>query len=408
MVSFCPIPRYSRRDVDRVEQAVILAAGEGQRLRPFTASKPKVMIPIANKPILHYVVEAVAENGIRSIHIIVGYRKDQVISYFGSGDQFNLEISYVEQTQQLGTAHALKQVKGKVKGKFLILSGDNVIEPATISTLIRNESNAILVKEQENISKYGVIEAHNGIVSSIEEKPKEALSHLVNTGIYIFNENIFDLIEQETDLTSVIRSMIELGHEIKTCEATGTWLDVVYPWDMLKLNDLALAKTTPVTGGTIESGVTIKGLVSIGKGSTIRSNSYIVGPTIIGENCEIGPSVCILPSTSIGDNVCIAPFTVITNSMIADGVEIGSGSTVQDSIMDRGCRSKGHLVTESGETEIKIDGEYHHVYIGAMLGEHCSIGDSVVTTPGIIVGNRCHIKALKVLEESIPDESLVM
>lgn len=394
--------------MERVEQAVILAAGEGQRLRPFTASKPKVMIPIANKPILQYVIEAVVKNGIRNIVVVVGYRKDQVIDYFGSGEQFDVEINYVEQRQQLGTAHALKQVKEMVSGNFLTLSGDNLIESDTISELIQAKPNTILVKEQENISKYGVIEAEDGKAVNILEKPKEALSHLVNTGIYTFSNEIFDLIEQETDLTSVILNMISLGNEIKTCEATGTWLDVVYPWDMLKLNNLALASTSPVTGGTIESGVTIKGTVSIGKGTIIRSNSYIVGPAIIGENCEIGPSVCILPSTSIGDNVYISPFTVISNSMIADGVEIGPHSTVQDSIIDRGCQSRGYFITQSGETESKIDDEYHRVFVGAMLGEYCSIGNSVITAPGIIIGNRCQVKALKVLEESIPDGSLVM
>ena len=177
---------------------------------------------------------------------------------------------------------------------------------------------------------------------------------------------------------------------------------------MLQLNDLALAKISPATGGTIESGVSIRGLVSIGQGSTIRSNSYIVGPAIIGENCEIGPSVCILPSTSMGNNVCISPFTIIANSIIADGVEIGPSSTVQDSIIDRGCQVKGHFATQSGETEIKVDDEYHRVRIGAMLGEHCSIGTSVATAPGIIAGNRCQVKALKVLEQSIPDEGLVV
>lgn len=398
--------------MERIEQAVILAAGEGQRLRPFTTLKPKVMIPIANKPILRYVIEAVAQNGIRNIVLVVGYRKEQVIDYFGSGDQFGVEIDYLEQRQQLGTAHALKQAQGKVRGDFLALSGDNIIEPDTIADLIKAKPNSILVKEQENISKYGVIETQNGVATDIVEKPErrlgDVLSHLVNTGIYAFTDDIFQFIDQETDLTTVIQQMIARGHEIKVRETGGTWLDVVYPWDILKLNDLALAKTSPVTAGTIERGVTLKGLVSIGKGTIIRANSYIVGPAIIGENCEIGPSVCILPSTSIGDNVCIFPFTVVTNSMIADGVDIGPSSTIQDSIIDRGCKLKGHFITRSGETEVKVDGEYHRVQIGAMLGEGCSTEDSVVVSPGVIVGNRCRIRALKVLSENIPDESLVV
>ncbi|UCC61339.1 MAG: NTP transferase domain-containing protein [Dehalococcoidia bacterium] len=391
-----------------MEQAVILAAGEGQRLRPFTASKPKVMIPIANKPILRYVIESAAVNGVRKILVVVGYRKDQVIDYFGAGEQFGVDIDYIEQKQQLGTAHALKQVKDRVNGMFLTLSGDNIIEPETIAELTRAKVTTILVKEQEFVSKYGVIEAQDGAVTSIIEKPREALSHLVNTGIYAFGDDIFDQIDQETDLTSVILNMIGLGQEVRVCEATGDWLDVVYPWDMLRLNDSALANISPSTGGSIENGVNIKGLVSVGEGTIIRSNSYIVGPVTIGKNCEIGPSVCVLPSTSIGDTVCISPFTTIDNSILADGVEIGASSHVQDSIIDRGCRVKGHFITQSDETEIRIDDEYHRVQIGAMPGEHCIIGSNVVASSGIIIGNRSRIMALRTLETSIPDESLLM
>jgi len=391
-----------------IEQAVILAAGEGQRLRPFTAFKPKVMIPIANKPILRYVVEAVAKNGIYNVGMVVGYRKEHVINYFGSGEQFDVKIDYLEQRQQLGTAHALKQVEGKVKGTFLTISGDNIIEPETIAGMMQAKPNSILVKEQENVSKYGVIEANNGVATNIVEKPSEAISHLVNLGVYAFNEDIFQFIEQETDMVSVISSMINHGHEIRVCETDETWLDVVYPWDILKLNDMALAKTAPATGGTIERGAVIKGRVSIGKGTIIRSGSYIMGPALIGENCEIGPSVCILPSTSIGDNVFILPFTVVSNSMVANDVEIGPSSTIQDSIIDRGCKLGGHFIASSGETEVKVDGEYHRVQIGAMLGESCRTENSVVTSPGVIVGNRCRIKALKVLGENIPDESTVV
>jgi NDP-sugar pyrophosphorylase family protein len=265
-----------------------------------------------------------------------------------------------------------------------------------------------MVKEQENVSKYGVVEVSNGVVTSIVEKPKESISHLVNTGVYVFDEGIFDYIGNETDLTAAIRNMIEAGTEVYACEAQGPWLDVVYPWDILRLNDLALANTSPVSGGTVEKDVSIKGSVSIGHGTIVRSGSYIVGPATIGQNCEIGPSVCILPSTSIGDNVCISPFSTIKNCMIADGVEIGPSCTVQDSIIDRGCHAAGLFVAQSGPAEIKVEDEYHQVHIGAMLGEHCSIGSNVVTAPGTIIGNRSRIKSLRALESTIPDDSLVV
>lgn len=393
--------------MERIEQAIILAAGEGQRLRPFTGLTPKVMLPIANKPILQYVVEALAVNGIRHIVMVVGYRKEQVQDYFASGHDFDVEIDYVFQRQQLGTAHALRQAGDMVMSRFLVLSGDNIIEPATITPLINTRSNAVLIKTHENASKYGVVVVKDGLVSAILEKPKEKISNLVNTGIYAFSRDVIEFLEEEVDLPSAVQRMITCGHRIAAMETTGTWLDAVYPWDILELNDTVLCKLTPTLGGTIESGSLTKGLVSIGKGTTIRANCYILGPVIIGENCEIGPNVCIFPSTSVGNNVTVYPFSTITNSVIASNVSIGSGSVIQDSLIAPGCFVGGHFIARSGEALVTVDEEHHHVKLGTVMGWHCQLQDNIVVQPGIIIGNHSKIRALKVISENVPDESLV-
>ena len=126
-------------------KAVILAAGEGQRLRPFTVNRPKVMLFIADKPILQYVVEALAQKGIRDIVLVVGYRKDQVLDYFGSGEPFGVDLTYVTQQRQLGTAHAMAQAKEAIKDDFLVLPGDNLIAADTIDQFTDIEPEAVLV-----------------------------------------------------------------------------------------------------------------------------------------------------------------------------------------------------------------------------------------------------------------------
>ena len=393
---------------NRIVRAVILAAGEGQRLRPFTALKPKVMIPIANKPILQYVIEALAQNGVGDILIVVGYREGQVLDYFGSGERFGVKIGYVEQPQQVGTAHALKQVKGVIAGDFLVLSGDNIIEPDTIAQLLSVKPTAILIKRQENVSKYGVVTVRKGRVMEIVEKPEEAPSNLVNTGIYAFAPDIFPFLEREADLTSALGQMIGSGYSITAYETNYEWLDVVYPWDILKLNGSALKKVSPSVAGSVESGVTIKGLVSVGEGTQIRANSYIVGPVIIGDNCQIGPSAYILPATSIGENSVISPFSQIQNSVIGSDVEVAPGCVIQDSIIDRGSLLRGHFTAWSGEAVVEVDGEYHKLKVGAMVGEHCQIEENVNVRPGVIIGNHCRVKGLKVIGENIPDGSLVV
>ena len=392
----------------RIEQAVILGAGEGQRLRPFTVLKPKVMISIANKPMLQYVVEALAVNGVRHIIMVVGYRKEQVQDYCGSGEKLGVEIDYIVQKQQLGTAHALRQAKDVVEDRFLVLPGDNIIKPDTIARLVEAEQSIILLKNQENISKYGVVTVSKGLVEDIVEKPKEATSNLVNTGIYALDRGIFEFVETEVELPMALKNMMARGYEIAAQETDNTWLDAVYPWDILMLNDIALGAISPGVGGIIEKGVTMKGPVSIGRGAVIRAGSYLVGPLIIGENTEIGPHTCIFPATSIGDHVTISPFSQIRNSVIGNSVQIGPGSILEDSIVDRSSVLGAHFTASSGEAVIEVEGEYHKVHIGAMVGEHCDIEGNVIARPGVILGNHCRVGALKLLSGKIPDGSLVV
>ena len=132
-----------------MKQAVILAAGEGKRLRPFTTSKPKAMLSIAGKPILQYTIEALAEKGIRNILLVVGYKKEQIFDYIGSGEALNVDINYAEQPKQLGTANALMQVKSLVDDEFLVLPGDKLIDKETISEFISVKPMAMLTKKMK-------------------------------------------------------------------------------------------------------------------------------------------------------------------------------------------------------------------------------------------------------------------
>ncbi len=389
-----------------MKQAVILAAGEGQRLRPFTVNKPKVMLSIAGKPILQYVVESLAQNGIRNIVLVIGYRREQVFDYMGSGEKFGVDITYITQESQLGTAHALAQAKAVTESEFLVLPGDNLIEADAIAKFVTVKPEAMLVKRVDNPAGYGVVTIENGMVKDIVEKPGEAKSNVVNTGIYAFTAGIFSFIEAQLDIPDALNNMLAQGYPISAQEADGTWLDVVYPWDILSLNDAVLRQIRPNLGGTIETSVSLKGLVSVGKDTVIRSNSYIVGPVIIGNNCDIGPNVCILPATSIGDNVVISSFSNVKNSVIGNDVDIGPGCVIQDSVIDNGCSIKGHLTAYSGETDINVN-EHRLVNIGAMFGEGCSLGNNVVAQPGTILGNHCQVQALKLLSGRLPDKSLV-
>lgn len=391
-----------------MRQAVILAAGEGKRLRPFTVNKPKVMLPVAGKPILSYIIEALTESGIRNIVMVAGYRKEQIFNYFGSGESHGAAITYVNQDKQVGTANALAQAGSMAGSEFLVLPGDNLITKDTIADFVNMSPAAVLTKRVENPSRYGVLTLDGNLVKSIVEKPREARSNIVSTGIYVFNRDVFGFIQDKLDIPDVIGSMIAAGYPVRAVETDGIWLDAVYPWDLLSINDAILSRIPNVLAGTIEGSVSINPPVSIGGNTVIHSGSYLNGPVVIGSNCEIGPSTVIMGATSIGDNTVISPFCHISNSVIGSDVTIGPGCIIEDSVIDKGTELKGRFTAVRGVADIKIDEEHHDVNVGAMLGEDCNIGAGVVAQPGVIVGNLCRIQPQKVISGHLPDKSLVV
>jgi NDP-sugar pyrophosphorylase family protein len=201
--------------------------------------------------------------------------------------------------------------------------------------------------------------------------------------------------------------MIAAGQDIATLETDGTWLDIVYPWDVISLNNAILNNISLSPGGTIEAGVYLKGNVMIGEGTVIRSGSSIQGPVVIGGGCDIGPHVCIKPATSIGDNVVISSFTEVENSVIGDDVSIGTGSIISDSVIDKGCTLKGRFTAVGGPSDVKINGESPTIHVGVIMGEDCKVDTGVTVQPGAIIGNYCNIQMLKMISGKLPDRSLV-
>ncbi|DAC73152.1 MAG TPA: hypothetical protein DSN98_01750 [Thermoplasmata archaeon] len=395
------------------KKAVILAAGEGKRLRPFTETMPKVMLPVANKPLLEYVFDAARKSGIEEIIVVVGYKKEVIMEYFK--DYKDIKITYVIQERQLGTAHALLQAKKHIKDSFIVLAGDNIIDPGSIAKLLKDQSEySLLIKEHPHPSKYGVVFIENRNIRRIVEKPKEDVGKYISTGIYKLPRSVFTDLEHcyaegVHALSSVIQTLVDKGKHINTILAKS-WMDIVYPWDLITVNEAMIQTTSESTSGVIEKNVTIKGRVSIGKDTKIYAGCYIVGPVIIGDNCEIGPHACIFPSTSIGKNTVIHPFSEIRSSIIMDDVHIASSSHISQSIIGKGCIIGDNFSTITGKTMIEIDDEIKKLEtpIGAMVGEDCIIESHVVVDPGKIIGRKCRISPMKHIIKNIPSESKVM
>lgn len=401
-------------------KALILAAGEGIRCRPLTLARSKVMLPVANRPILEYIIRALAQNDINEIILVVGYKKERIMDYFRNGIDFGVKICYVEQQAQLGTAHAIKLAEQMINEKFLVLNGDNLVDKGTISEMINGASGdvSLLTVMREQTTGYGVVLLDKGKISKIVEKPRDKISHLVNTGIYMFSPTIFDDINNtpisetgEYAITDTIQRIIEEGKPVVNITSNGTWIDAIHSWDLLKVNSVLLGKFEDMKqAGSIEQGAVLVGDVAIGENSVIRSGSYIVGPAVIGKNCSIGPNATILPSTAIGDNCSISSFTELENTIIMNDVRIGAGSCISNSIVGSNNSIGPHFVVEVGkDLKIEMKGILHSAdELGTVIGDSNIIGASVLVKAGKMIAVNCSVSSGVRIVADVPRDAKVL
>ncbi len=376
-------------------QAVILAAGEGTRMRPLTQNKPKVMLPIANKPMLEHIIDAVRDAGIEDILLIVGYRKESITDYFGDGSRFGVHITYTTQGQQMGTGHAFGMASGFCKGHFIALNGDVLVSSSHIrKVMARNEDAVITVKAVEHPQSYGVIEAEGPRVTRIVEKSSDPPTNLANAGVYLFNTSIFNAIFKtqlsprgEIEITDSIQFLIDKGSPVGYEIMEEPWLDVGRPWELLTANELNLKTLKGHIEGEVEPNATLKGEVSVGKGTVVRNGAYIVGPVVIGEYCDIGPNCFIRSSTSIGNHVHIGNAVEVKNSIIMDHTKIGHLTYLGDSVIGSRCNfGAGTKVANLrlDEKSIPVILKGQRVDSGRRkLG--CIMGDDVHTGIGVLI-----------------------
>ena len=394
-------------------KAVILAAGQGTRMGPLTRNTPKVMLPIANKPLLYHVIKSAHDAGIRDFVLVVGYGEQIIKEYFKDGSDMGVRIEYVHQEKQLGTADAVGSVEGMVNERFLVLNGDIIVSAAHIKMLIGCRSDVVLTaRHVDNPCEYGVLEIQEKKVLRIIEKPKNPPTNLANAGIYVFPLSIFDAIHKtgisvrkEYEITDSLQMLIDEGEDVGFLTLCDKWMDIGKPWELLEANEYFLSNLQPAIKGEVEPFATLKGSVSVGEGTIIRNGSYIIGPVIIGNDCDIGPNCYIRPGTSIGDNVRIGNAVEIKSSIIMKSTHIGHLSYVGDSIIGERCNFgagtkvanlrhdaktirvmlKGKLM-DSGRRKLgTIMGDDVHTGINSMINVGAVIESKTMIAPGELV-----------------------
>lgn len=376
-------------------QAVILAAGEGKRIRPLTRSRPKALIPVANRPIIDYSIDALRACQISDIIVVVGYRKEQFIRHLNAAD---LPVEVVVQEKQLGTAHALRTASELIDDRFLVIPGDNYIDARSLGKIAAAEPPALLVKEHPYPSNFGVVLAKGRHLEGIVEKPEKSPSFMVSTGIFSLEPDMFPGM-RETELTDAVNRMIQEGARFEVIPA-GDWQDAVYPWDLLSMNRKLMEDILPRKAGTIESFTHIKGKVTLGKDSIIGPHCSVQGPVVIGEDCVIGPNTCIGPHTSIGAGTRVEPHCIIEQSLVMGDVTIGSFSHISSSIIGEGVRFGDHASTLPASNLIEIEGVPIRGIFGAIMGDGSKTG-AFCRFEGAMVGNSAVIGSGKTIRGTL-------
>ena len=381
-------------------QAVILAGGEGHRLRPLTRSRPKVLLPVANRPIIDYVIESLVVNGIRDIIVVAGYRKEQLVRHL---NEPGCNVEVVIQKKQLGAADALKCAGDLIKDDFLVLPGDNYLGPSAISA-IKGRKNAMLISDHPQPFNFGVVGLKGGFVSEICEKPENIRGLPVSTGVFSLSKEIFGRLG-DAEIPDLISGMIAEGRKIEAIH-TSDWHDAVYPWDLLKMNRSILKGISPQNAGSISRNTIISGPVRIGENTEIGPNTVITGPVVIGDDCVIGPNACIMPGTSIGSRVRIDPFVYIGDSILLDDVRVGSHSRITDSVIGEGSVLADHTSTKKEAYCFESGGYFGRSEFGAIIGDGTSSAPFTVFS-GAVVGNSVSIGEGRCLRGAIPDGTVV-
>jgi NDP-sugar pyrophosphorylase family protein len=365
--------------------AIILAAGEGARLKGWTSDKPKGMITLGNAPILEHIVQGLSKSGIQKINMVVGYRKNLVMSYFGDGSKFGIKINYIEQSTLSGTLDALKLGLKDISNHFILVPGDNYISSSSFLPLISNEKPVLLAGKADRWSKWGEIEFVGSKAKITFDNP-EAFGRLHFTGIMKLDKDIAEnLISADGRHIGEALQKIEEDVNFDVIRS-DYWHNIVYPWDLIDGNRLALQNLFLSKSGKIERNVTLKGPISIGSGSVICSGSYLEGPISIGDNCVIGPNTFVGSSVSIGDNTRIGAFCEIKDSILMSDSVIGSYNSIVGTVVGNGTETGTNVIANPSNRQVTyLDHTVSLSNRGSMIGNRCNIGNRAVLDGGSIL-----------------------
>jgi glucose-1-phosphate thymidylyltransferase len=331
-------------------KGLILAGGKGNRLRPFTYTGAKQLVPLANKPVVFYAIEQLVEAGITDIGIVLGDTAEQVAAAVGDGSDFSAQITCIQQEAPLGVAHAVKAGREFIgDDRFVVVLGDNFlvggIEPY-VETFDNSCNAQILLKRVEDPTGLGVAVVENERVARLVEKPAEFVSDLAVIGIYMFDSSIFEATGRikpsrrgELEITEAIQYLLDSGRTVRAATVAGRWIDTGKFDDLLEANEVALEQVLGACEGDVDELSILTGPVVVGPGARVVK-STVTGPAIIGRDSLIEGS-SVGPATSIGDRCQLRNVEVSRSIVMEDSTLESCDRPIRDSIIGRFVHLRG-------------------------------------------------------------------
>ena len=329
-------------------KGLILSGGKGTRLRPLTYTSAKQLVPVANKPVLFYGIEAMAAAGIRDVGIVVGDTQEDIRNAVGDGSKFDVNVTYIPQDAPRGLAHAVGISQPFIgDNPFVMYLGDNLLNKGLRPFVDQfwNDKPAaqILLARVPDPQQFGVAELKNNNVVRLVEKPKEPKSDLALVGVYLFSPEVFESVSRikpsfrnELEITDAIQDLIDRGFVVRPQIVDGWWKDTGKLEDMLEANRLILDMAERRVDGDVDGMSRIEGKVVVEEGAVIR-HSVVRGPAIIGArarllNCYVGPFTSIMSDVEIRD-------AEIEHSIVLEGSRIHDiGTRIEDSLIGKNVR----------------------------------------------------------------------
>ena len=327
-------------------KGLILSGGAGTRLRPITHTSAKQLVPVANKPVLFYGIEALVDAGVTEIGIIIAPETgEEIRAAAGDGSAFGAEITYIVQDEPAGLAHAVLTAEEFIAGSpFVMYLGDNLLADGLsglVASFRAEEPEAlILLTPVDDPRSYGIAELDGERIVRLVEKPKDPPSNLALVGVYLFSPAIFDAARAlepswrgELEITEAIQGLIEAGRTVRSEVVSGWWKDTGQLADMLEANRLVLEEIETRIEGEVDEASRVEGRVVVEKGAVLNG-SVVRGPAVIGAGARI-ENAYVGPYTSIGEGVSICRSEIEHSIVLADSVVEDLGTRMEASLLGR-------------------------------------------------------------------------